>query len=121
MALSSNQFTPSANGWVEWETPVYATQLVSRLQNITDGTTVATGVGARGDSGPSTGGVSSGGGAVVSGKAYAIQYYMANSGTNRLGLAFSQGTEVYTRILRPIQRGCVKSGIPRKSSGIAHL
>jgi hypothetical protein len=98
ITLSSNQFTPSADGWVEWITPVYATTILSRLQNITDGTTVAMGVGGRADSGPNTGAFSSGGGAVVSGKAYAIQYYMASSGTNRLGQAFSLGTEVYTRV-----------------------
>jgi hypothetical protein len=98
MALSTNQFTPSANGWVEWSTPVYATQMASRLQNITDGTTVAMGVAARADSSPNTGATSSGGGSVVSGKAYAIQYYLSSSGTNRLGLASSQGTEVYTRV-----------------------
>lgn len=98
ITISSNQFTPTVAGWVEWEVIVYSTQLGTRLQNITDGTTVGQGTTARADSGPATGGTSIGGGAVVAGKAYAIQYYASSANANGLGLALSQGTEVYARV-----------------------
>ncbi|RWK79648.1 MAG: hypothetical protein EOR51_12125 [Mesorhizobium sp.] len=96
--LATNQFTMTVDGWVEWSTPVYATGMLSRLWNVTDGVLVSMGAAARADSSPNSGDQSMGGGPIVAGKAYAIQYFLSSSGSNRLGLAGSQGIEVYTRV-----------------------
>jgi hypothetical protein len=98
ISLVSNQFTPTVAGWVEWQVAVGKTTLSTRLQNITDGTTVGMGIAGIGNSSPDTGAVSTGGGAVVAGKAYAIQYFAGGAIANGLGPAQSQGTEVYARV-----------------------
>ncbi|MER9159090.1 hypothetical protein [Mesorhizobium sp. M0778] len=98
VSISSNQFTTTVAGWVEWEVLAQAGNgLVTRLQNITDGTTAGMGMSARSNNSPDTGMVSVGGAPVVAGKAYAVQYYAFAGGGSSLGLASSQGTEVYAR------------------------
>ncbi|RWP23771.1 MAG: hypothetical protein EOR01_07745 [Mesorhizobium sp.] len=99
VSISSNQFTPTVDGWVEWEIRSYTvTSFGSRLQNITDGTTAGMGVQGNGNNGPNSGATSKGGAEVVAGKAFAIQYYASVAAANGLGLALSQGTEVYARV-----------------------
>jgi hypothetical protein len=99
VSISSDQFTPTVNGWVEWEIRSYTVNSFgSRLQNITDGTTVGMGMLGNGNSGPNSGATSAGGAAVVAGKAFAIQYYASVAVANGLGVALSQGTEVYARV-----------------------
>lgn len=95
--LATNQFTMTVDGWVEWSTPSYAAGMLSRLYNVTDAVVTAMGAASRADSSPNSGDQSIGGAAIVAGKTYAIQYYLSSSGSNRLGLAGSQGIEVYTR------------------------
>ncbi|RWO54151.1 hypothetical protein [Mesorhizobium sp.] len=98
ISLAANQFTPTVAGWVEWSTPSYATGMLSRLWNDTDGVLVSMGAASRADSSPNSGDQSIGGGPIVAGKEYAIQYYLSSSGSSRLGLQGGQGIEVYTRV-----------------------
>ncbi|WP_292537482.1 hypothetical protein, partial [Mesorhizobium sp.] len=99
MSISSDQFTPTVDGWVEWEIRSYTvTSFGSRLQNITDGTTAGMGMQGNGNNGPNSGATSTGSAAVVAGKAFAIQYFASVAVANGLGLALSQGTEVYARV-----------------------
>lgn len=99
VSISSNEFTSSVDGWVEWEIRSYTIgSFGSRLQNITDGTTAGMGMLGNGNNGPSSGATSTGGAAVVAGKAFAIQYFASVAVANGLGLALSQGTEVYARV-----------------------
>ncbi|RUU39369.1 hypothetical protein EOC93_22345 [Mesorhizobium sp. M6A.T.Ce.TU.002.03.1.1] len=94
VSISSDQFTPTVNGWVEWEIRSYTIPgFGSRLQNITDGTTAGMGMLGNGNNGPSSGATSTGGAAVVASKAFAIQYYATTAAANGLGQALSQGTE----------------------------
>ncbi|TIP22449.1 MAG: hypothetical protein E5X67_36875, partial [Mesorhizobium sp.] len=65
VSISSNQFTPTVDGWVEWSTPVYAVGMLSRLWNVTDGVLVSMGAAARADSSPNSGDQSIGGGPIV--------------------------------------------------------
>ncbi|RWO45984.1 MAG: hypothetical protein EOS11_10345 [Mesorhizobium sp.] len=99
VSISSNEFTPTVDGWVEWEIRSYTIgSFGSRLQNITDGTTAGMGMLGNGNNGPSSGATSTGSAAVVASKAFAIQYYASVAVANGLGLALSQGTEVYARV-----------------------
>ncbi|WP_254025459.1 hypothetical protein [Mesorhizobium ventifaucium] len=99
VSISSNEFTPTVDGWVEWEITSYTVPIFgSRLQNMTDATTAGMGVVAHGNGSPNSGGISTGGAAVVASKAFAIQYYANANPANGLGLALSQGTEVYARV-----------------------
>lgn len=99
VSISSNEFTPTVAGWVEWEILSYTvTGFGSRLQNMTDTTTAGTGMVGHGNNGPNSGAISTGGAPVVAGKAYAIQYFAGSATANGLGLALSQGTEVYARV-----------------------
>ncbi|CAH2401316.1 hypothetical protein [Mesorhizobium ventifaucium] len=99
VSISSDQFTPTVDGWVEWEILSYTiSSFGSRLQNMTDTTTAGMGMVAHGNSGPNSGGISTGGAPVVAGKAYAIQYHASGAAGNGLGTALSQGIEVYARV-----------------------
>ncbi|MCF6112382.1 hypothetical protein [Mesorhizobium muleiense] len=99
VSISSNEFTPTVDGWVEWEIRSYTVgSFGSRLQNITDGTTAGMGMLGNGNNGPSSGATSTGAAAVAASKAFAIQYYASVAVANGLGLALSQGTEVYARV-----------------------
>lgn len=97
VTLISNQFVPAVPMWIEWDAPVYATWMVTRVRNVTDNVVVATSIGAEGNSSPNSGANTSGGCALEAGKTYEIQYYLGSSGTNRLGQPHSQGTEIYLR------------------------
>ncbi|RWM92871.1 MAG: hypothetical protein EOR84_18740 [Mesorhizobium sp.] len=99
VSIASDQFTPTVDGWVEWEILSYTiSSFGSRLQNMTDTTTAGMGVVAHGNGSPNSGATSMGGAAVVASKAFAIQYYANAAPANGLGLALSQGTEVYARV-----------------------
>lgn len=98
ITLSSNEFTPTVAGWVEWSAPAYdCTENQTRLYNVTDtavvtyGTSKYAGTGSIMDS--------TGGGAVVAGKAYRIEHRCATTkATNGFGVVANLATEVYTRV-----------------------
>ncbi|RWQ41862.1 MAG: hypothetical protein EOS21_11890 [Mesorhizobium sp.] len=100
ITLSANRFTPTVAGWVEWSAPSYAvgTNIQTRLQNITDGTTAAMGVSDNNRASSTAPGL--GGGPVVAGKAYEIQHQCdAGAVTEGFGIASGFGShEVYTRV-----------------------
>ena len=102
ISITSNEFTPTADGWVEWSCPFYRTDLtLTRLYNVTDGTVVeyGTSIYAR-DNADGDLVVSVGGGAVEASKDYRIEYRCTEAQTSDgLGRATSFGTEVYTRVL----------------------
>lgn len=100
ISLSSNQFTPTVAGWVEWSAPA---SLVgyhkTRLYNVTDAAVVSYGTGEAAASGVGVSTRSEGGGAVVAGKAYRIEHYCQTTGTTYgFGVPAATGTEVYTRV-----------------------
>lgn len=84
VTIASNRFTPDENGWVEWDAPGTGA-FQTRLQNITDGTTVELGGSVYTTGG---GGNSRGGAAVTAGKAYEIQQ---NSNGTASGIAANRG------------------------------
>lgn len=89
VSISSDQFTPTVNGWVEWEIRSYPiSSFGSRLQNITDGTTARMGMLGNGNNGPSSGPTSTGGAPVVASKAFAIQYYASTAPRTALAWLF---------------------------------
>lgn len=107
ITISSNTFTPTQNGWVEWECPAinepggYGVDIPAtktRLYNSTDGSVVS--YGTTGMLYLSHSFISTGGGAVTAGKAYRIdQYLSAASPYCRGGASIAgQGTQVYLRI-----------------------
>ncbi|TIL25733.1 MAG: hypothetical protein E5Y88_12355 [Mesorhizobium sp.] len=100
IALAANRFTPTVAGWVEWSAPSCAvgTNIQTRLQNITDGTTAAMGVSDNNRASSTAPGL--GGGPVVAGKAYEIQHQCdAGAVTEGFGIASGFGShEVYTRV-----------------------
>lgn len=100
ITLSSDEFTPTVAGWVEWLSPAHEVSAhQTRLYNVTD--TTATGYGHSSNlvNGNFCNNLSQGGAAVVAGKAYRIEHYCtATKSTTGFGTAFSQGVEVYTRV-----------------------
>lgn len=100
VSISSNQFTPTVDGWVEWAAPVYSVDThKTRLFNVTD--TTAAGVGSTSLSGSGNPGWSTGGAPVVAGKAYQLEHQCTGSGgTSGFGSpsGFSS-VEVYTRVM----------------------
>lgn len=103
ISLSSNQFTPTVNGWVEWTAPgVACDSHKTRLFNVTDTTVAGVGTSSIAPSAPGDDGetLSVGGAAVVAGKAYRIEH---RCGTTKSTNGFGQPsnlstTEVYTRV-----------------------
>ena len=99
--LSSNQFTPEQDGWVEYETIMYdAESGRARLRNITDGTDISVSLSAHTDTAVNN--VYAGGGAVVAGKTYELQSW-ERIGTATIGLGYAPYTEhgvseVYSRV-----------------------
>lgn len=99
IALSSSQFIPTADGFVDWEvfyinTAIFAT----RLYCVTDGAAVSpsglvvfTYVGDAGDDGSTAGGCAE----VESGKTYRLEYRCGASKANGLGVASGWGDEIY--------------------------
>ncbi|TGR84580.1 hypothetical protein EN866_33055 [Mesorhizobium sp. M2D.F.Ca.ET.223.01.1.1] len=102
VTVASNQFTVSADGWVEWSAPGAACdRMQTRLFNVTDGVAVGYGIPCSLSVSGQGNFVSSGGAPVVSGKTYRVEQRVASSrGTNGLGYAANLGgTEVFTRVL----------------------
>ena len=101
LTLSSNQFTPSQDGWVEYDTIMYdAESGKARMHNDTDGTYLGISLSAHTDTAVNA--VYSGGGAVLANKTYEIQSWQrwdnydgvhGYSPYNDHGVA-----EVYTRV-----------------------
>jgi len=101
ISLSSDQITPSQDGWVEWDTVChYCYQVRSRLYNVTDATVAGYGMSQDGYLYIFNQGLT-GGCAVVAGKSYALQVRMQtySSATVSLGSGSGTGaTEIYSRI-----------------------
>ncbi|MER8755152.1 hypothetical protein NKH69_05665 [Mesorhizobium sp. M0976] len=97
ITLSSNQFTPSVKGWVEWVAPAYKSAITSPSFDVTAGTDIAFGTSATSGSGTTS---SAGGGPVVAGHAYEIRHKCSlTESADGYGVAASMGTEIYTRVL----------------------
>lgn len=96
VSLSSNQFTVTVAGSARWWVTCFRTKMITRLYDVTAGAEVGRGSVARGDTGPDTGGQSSGSAPLAAGHTYELQYFDLNGPTSSgLGAAASQGTEVY--------------------------
>lgn len=94
--LSSNEFTMTVAGWVEWSAPGSGVgRHQTRLYNVTDTTVVAYGTSEDVTSNIQT--ISTGGAAVVAGKAYRIEHQCSFTATFGTAANFA-GTEVYTRV-----------------------
>lgn len=101
VSLSSNQFTVTANGWVEWSAPGWAVNNhKTRLYNVTDSVVVAEGTSGFGQAAAFGLSVSVGGGAVVAGKTYRIENRVQTTKAfDGMGTANNfGGAEVYTRV-----------------------
>lgn len=101
ITLSANQFTPSANGVVEWSAPAMEVNgHQSRLYNVTDATVVTYGSSQWADAAGAVMNKSHGMGQVVAGKTYRIEHQAATTAaTYGLGNAANVGgTEVYTEV-----------------------
>lgn len=102
LSLSSNEFTPTVDGWVEWSAPArQVSNHKTRLYNQTDATVTAVGSSEIVASGANTQGASVGGGPVVAGKSYRIQHYCYSTQNNDgfgAGMDVSGLVEVYTRV-----------------------
>lgn len=96
VSISSNQFTVTANCWVEWTTPG-RDGFISRLYNVTD-----TAVVSYGSTALTTGGSNSnsvGGGAVVAGKTYRIEFNATGSQAQGTARGLASIDERYTRVV----------------------
>jgi len=101
VSISSNRFTVTKSGWVEWESVFYRSDRVRlRLYDVTSGAVTALSLSLFFSAGDNAGGSVSGGGAVVAGHTYELQarVQLAVSGIG-LGVQSSLGTEVYTRVI----------------------
>lgn len=100
LSLSASQFTPIQNGWVEYSTVGYAVGGgKARLYNVTDATTVSTGLTL--DHSTTSAVELTGSGAVVAGKSYRIDMWTDLANTNGLGRARSADSgaiETFTRV-----------------------
>lgn len=95
VSITSNEFTVTANCWVEWTVPG-RDHFQSRLYNVTDAVVAAVGE-VTGNS--ALGARSHGGGAVVAGKTYRIEHNTNNLGQITQNARGQAGTiEVYTRV-----------------------
>ena len=99
ISLSSDQFTPSQDGWVEWDTVSrLALEARTRLYNVTDTSVAGYGVSQEGYAYYFNQGLT-GGCAVVAGKAYALQ--LRTGATYGYGMGYRSGTgttEIYSRV-----------------------
>ncbi|TIT24397.1 MAG: hypothetical protein E5W70_03540 [Mesorhizobium sp.] len=99
MALVSNVFTPANDGRVEWQVVAHAIPIQVRLFDVTAGAEVAIGIGGHGNSSPDSGCIAVGGGGVVGGHAYRLEYRTGATRADGLGVAFGFGSiEVYARL-----------------------
>lgn len=95
VSITSNEFTVTANCWVEWTVPG-RDHFQSRLYNVTDANVAAVGE-VTGNT--STGGRSHGGGACVAGKTYRIEHNTSAGGQISQNARSQASTvEVYTRV-----------------------
>jgi hypothetical protein len=94
VSVASNEFTVTANAWVEWQCMGRDAHM-TRLYNVTDATTVATSLTA---TAAGVGQVTSGGAAVTAGKTYRIEVNTSTAGQVHVAAAGRGVTEVYTRI-----------------------
>lgn len=94
MTLASNLFTPSAAGWVEWETAVQSANgtCKSRLYNVTDAVVAGVGLGC-----VSNGQFLTGGAPVLAGKQYRLEVYTTAAQPMTQGTT-SLGAEIYSRV-----------------------
>ena len=100
ITLSSNQFTPSVNGWVMWESPAFAVgRFKTRLYNITDSTYVEGDPAYSNVTNP-TQATSDYYADVEAGKTYEVKMRVETSKTgNGFGVAAGWGDEKYTKVL----------------------
>ena len=100
VSLSSNQFTPAVDCWVEFEAVMYVPQRGQvRLYNTTDAVSVGLSHVTHPNSNP-TAVAARGGAALTAGKTYEIQDIVSTShDSNDRGVAGSFGTEVYARVV----------------------
>jgi hypothetical protein len=98
ITLSSNTFTPSVDGWVEWSAPAYVVNYhATRLYNVTDSVVVKEGTSQY--SGGNADNSSTGGAPVVAGKTYRLEHRCSVTGTTSgFGAAASVQTEVFARV-----------------------
>ena len=102
ISISSSEFTPTVNGWVEWSAPAYGVgNHKTRLYNVTGAAVVGYGSSETSSSfSANTANRSFGGGAVSAGDTYRIEHRStAGKTTDGCGTAQGTGTEVYTRVL----------------------
>ncbi|RVD40993.1 hypothetical protein EN742_11300 [Mesorhizobium sp. M4A.F.Ca.ET.020.02.1.1] len=101
ITVSSNTFTATVAGWVEWSAPSWAVGLMqTRLYNVTDAVVAAYGSSER--SGFGSDGVTRSFGAapIIAGKTYRLEHRVESTrGTTGYGYANNfGGTEVYSRV-----------------------
>jgi hypothetical protein len=78
ISVSSNAFTVTVDGWVEWSCPAFMTDRhTTRLYNVTDSAVVVYGTTEYARNSYTVQNRSFGGGAVVAGKTYRIEHYAA--------------------------------------------
>jgi hypothetical protein len=102
VSISSNQFTPTVNGWVEWSAPALKVELhKTRLFNVTDTAVAGVGSTEKNAAGENTMTRSCGGAPVLAGKAYRVEHQSsATNAGDGFGIASGfSATEVYTRVL----------------------
>ncbi|WP_306150753.1 pyocin knob domain-containing protein [Roseovarius sp. MMSF_3281] len=94
LSLSSNEFTPSVNGWVEWSYP-NRDNFQTRIYNVTDSVVVQQGMSVSSAAGGQNN--SLGGAEVFSGKTYRLEVNKNNTASSA---AANRGDgEVYTRLV----------------------
>lgn len=100
VSISSNEFTSTKAGWVEWDAPAYLCNgHKTRLYNVTDATVVSYGSSEFAGASAAVASKSTGGGAIEASKAYRIEHRVnATQSSNGFGVQTNLGTEVYTRV-----------------------
>lgn len=100
LSLSSNQFTPAADGEVEWSCPAFAVgSHVSRLYNVTDSVVVQYSTSEYANEGNFVANRATGIANVISGKTYRLEHRCQTTKTvNGLGVASNIATNVYSQL-----------------------
>lgn len=93
VSITSNQFTVTADCWVEWQV-MGRDQHMTRLWNVTNSVSVATSL----SSGPQANAISTGCGLCLAGKTYQMEVNTAVAGQIHVVAAGRGVPEVYTRI-----------------------
>ncbi len=104
ISLSSNEFTPSVDGFIVWRSPFFKSDAVrTRLYNVTAAAEIVKSISASASYAYAGGCYSVGCTSVSANTAYRIEYYTQTSqATNGLGITSSVaggGTEQYTQVL----------------------